>query len=241
MPEQTQSSDESVGSRTSWKYVATFLLSSALPLLSAAAYLIGLAYRTTLHHEFSIPSGLLAATTSDYLVYAYTALVETGLRLIGFTGLMVLSLPVVAVITWRFFSWLERKSEESQRLRIIRAKVNSNGYLKLVGYLCAALTSVVALSYLALFAYGAFLAPYILGERAGKQRATDDLRAYKLGCEKGSGGARFCVDIYHDEKVVASGFVIDSSEKYLAIYESGIVRILPTEGMHFRSKGIVKP
>lgn len=241
MPEQTQSGDERVGNGMSWKFVATFLLSSAIPLLSAAAYLIGLAYRTTYHHEFNIPSGLLAATTSDYLVYAYTALAETGIRLIGFTGLTVMSLPVVAVLTWKFFSWAERKAEESQRLRRVRANVNSSGFLKLIGYLCAILTSVAALSYLALFSYGVFLTPYILGEKAGKQRAIDDASAYELGCEKGSGGARFCIDIYHDEKIVASGFVVDSSDKYLAVYENGTVRILPTEGMHFLSKRIAKP
>lgn len=241
MSQQTQSGDEGVRNGTSWKYVITFLLSSAIPLLSAAAYLIGLAYRTTYHHEFNIPSGLLAATTSDYLVYAYTALAETGIRLIGFTGLAVMSLPVVAVVTWKFFGWAERKAEDSQRLRRVRTKVNSSGFLRLVGYVCAILTSVAALSYMALFTYGVFLAPYVLGQKAGKERALDDVSVYGLGCEKGSGGARFCIDIYHGDKLVASGFVVDSSDKYLAVYENGTVRILPTEGMYFRSERISKP
>jgi hypothetical protein len=54
-----------------------------------------------------------------------------------------------------------------------------------------------------------------------------------LGCKKAQETYRFCSEIRDGESVLARGFIIDSSEKYVAVYDGGTTRTFPVEGKYF--------
>lgn len=211
------------------------MLGIALPIFSGAAYLTGITYHQTYLNAFRIPLNLLTKTTADYFLYAYMAVTEAGLKLLGVSGLIMMVAIMLGAYLWQIFSWIDRKVMQSGHRQWVRSKVQSKPLLRFLGKAMMVPSIVLALGYIGLLFFMLFLAPMMFGHTAGAQRADDDIAIFERGCEKVRRGGPDCNEIFEDGNPVpvARGFIIDSSEKYIAIYDGGTVRTLPVEGKSF--------
>lgn len=211
------------------------MLGVALPIFSGAAYLTGLAYHQTYLNAFHVPQNLMGKTAADYFVYAHMAVTEAGSKLLGITGAILVAAFIFGGFIWEIYGWIDRKVMESSQRQWLRRKVQSKPLLRLVGRLVLIPMIVVSVFYLLLLLFIVFVAPMIFGQITGKQRAEEDIAKFKLGCDRVRQDGPYCNKIFDGASTtpIAYGFIIDSSEQYVAIYESGTVRTFPTQGKTF--------
>ncbi|MGF6272337.1 hypothetical protein ABIB38_000679 [Massilia sp. UYP11] len=216
------------------KFWLPLTLGVAAPLLSGAAYLTGVAYHQAYLNAFRIPLNLLEKSTADYFLYAYMAVAESGMRLLG-SGLVVIAAFIFGAYFWQSLRWVDRKTTQSSQLQWLRSRMRMNPLLRLLGNLVLVPTLVIGFSYLAFALFVLFIMPMMFGQAAGARRAAEDAEVYTLGCDKVQPGIRYCNDVFEagNPTRIASGFIIDSSEKYVAIYESDAVRTIHVEGLRF--------
>lgn len=100
-------------------------------------------------------------------------------------------------------SWLQRPW-----LKELLQNLLASGLL----FLVAPLAIVVSMLFV--------LLPAVLGESAGKDSAARDLALYKKGCA----ATLACAELRRDGQLLASGFLIDSSESHIAIYDVALKR-----------------
>jgi len=203
------------------------MLASVIPIFSGAAYLTGLTYHNAYLYKFGIPENLLGKTAANYFLYAYQAVAESGLRMISITGVAVIGLIIFAIYFWQIIGWLEQVLSQSRWMQKLHEKVRSKPKLRILGKVVIVPVIVMMSSYLFFVVFFVFLAPQIIGHQAGVHRAEEDLLKFNRGCEKNIGIPPLCNEIYDGVQPIANGFVVESSEKYVAIYENGIVRTLP--------------
>jgi hypothetical protein len=79
-------------------------------------------------------------------------------------------------------------------------------------FLVAPLTILVSMLFI--------LLPAVLGESAGKDFAARDLARYNKGCA----ATLACAEVRRDGQILASGFLIDSSELHIVIYDVALNR-----------------
>lgn len=217
------------------KFWLPLTLGVAVPLLSGAAYLTGVAYHQAYLNAFRIPLNLLEKSTADYFLYAYMAVAESGMRLLGFSGLVAIAAFIFGAYFWQSLRWVDRKTTQSSQLQWLRSRMRTKPLLRLLGNLVLVPTLVIGFSYLAFALFVIFIMPMMFGQAAGARRAAEDASVYTLRCDKVQPGVRYCNDVFEEGNPVriASGFIIDSSEKYIAIYESDAVRTIHVEGKRF--------
>ena len=218
------------------KLVLRVGLAGLIPLLTAAAYMAGLSYSQAYLFVFGIPSKLITKSTADYFVHAYMAMSETLLRLIGVTGLAIVGMAVFVIYMWWAVNWLERRVESSQGIQKVREQVRSRPFLRRIRDAIMVPIFAVAVGYLAFASFIVFVLPEGLGQYAGRARALKDLAVFKRGCAQTQKEGPMCNEVYDGEKRIAYGFVIDSSEAYVAVYENGLVRTFPGSGKYFISR-----
>jgi hypothetical protein len=215
------------------KFLVGIAFAAAIPILTGTAYLVGIAYHSAYLRTFRLPQ-LLTKTTADYFLYAYEAFTSSLLRLVGSAGVVLLSMIFLWIVLWRVCNRVGRRIEVSpwsqrqrERFSVVPA-ARAFADAVLLPFLCCLLGG-----YLVIGLLFALILPAYLGERAGKIRAEEEIAVFKKGCIKGSAGPKFCNEIHEGDKLVYRGFVIDGSEKYVAIYENGVARLIPVEGKRF--------
>lgn len=218
------------------KFLMPLALGVAIPIFSGAAYLTGVAYHQAYLNAFRIPQNLIAKSTADYFLYAYMAVAESGMKFFTLSGLAsIIVISIFAVYFFQIFRWIDRKINQSSHIEWLRSRAQSNPVFRTAGKLVIVPTLVIAFGYLALASFIAFIMPMMFGEIAGARRAAEDIAVFQQGCHKPRKDSRYCNELFENGGAapVASGFVIDSSEKYIAIYESGTIRTYPVEGKRF--------
>jgi hypothetical protein len=215
------------------KFLVGIGLAAAIPILTGTAYLVGMAYHSAYLRAFRLPQ-LLTKTTADYFLYAYEAFTSSLLRLVGSAGVVLLSMIFLWIVVWRVCNSVGRRIEVSswsqrQRERLsVAPAARAFADTVILPFLCCLLGGYLVIGLLV-----ALILPAYIGERAGQIRAEEDIAIFQKGCIKGSAGSKFCNEIREGDKLVYRGFVIDGSEKYVAIYENGVARLIPVEGKHF--------
>lgn len=74
--------------------------------------------------------------------------------------------------------------------------------------------------------------PGMFGEVAGMNAAQQDLKKFQKGCAAQKQNERKCQTVILDGKSIAYGFLIDSSEKYLAVFDVDQKRSIVLEREH---------
>lgn len=231
--EQSRVEEMTETSSSPKKLLVPVLLSSAVPVFSGAAYLTGLNYHQTYFFKLGVPPHVIEKSASDYFHYAYMAMTESGMRLVGFTGLAIMAWIVGAVYFWQILAYVDRAVQQSRILRWLRGQVNSNQAGRLIGKVLLVPTLVVGLGYIGLALLLLVLVPPAIGQQAGLYRALEDIAVFEQGCNVRTNMLRQCVEVYEDEKCITKGFVVESSSTFIAIYENNAVRTLPVEGKVF--------
>lgn len=221
------------------KFFFSIALAAAVPILTGAAYLVGYACHRAYLNSFHIPPQLIEKTTADYFLYTYFALVNSSLALLGSTNVVVLALALIVLlfVLWRAFAYLGKRIDASEWARrrrenvVPKPSVLAFADIVILPFLYVALAGYIALALLLIL-----VLPESLGESAGRRIAERDKGAYKLGCDKGrkeSRGRLYCNEIREGAELVSRGFIIDSSDKYVAVYEEGVIKLIPLEGKRF--------
>lgn len=227
------SSDSDVRSKNTNQLLLSFLLASGIPVFSGAAYLTGVSYHYAYLASFAIPEKLISKTTSDMFIYAYTAISEMGVRLMSIAGILLVLWVVAAVYLWQILNSIDVRVQRSSSWFRWRQRLSGKPGVKFLGKLVFVPIFVSALSYIVVALFIVFLLPKMIGQQAGLQRARDDTAFFKKGCSKTVAKGYSCVNVFEDKLLVSSGFVIDSSESYIAIYENAAVRTLPVTNKYF--------
>ena len=215
------------------KFFLSIALAGFVPILTGTAYLVGVEYHRTYLDLLHVPKSLIAKNATDYFLYAHSAFTSSLLVMLSSTALLIVSVAMYAAI-WREANRVVLKFEKSERAVQLQTRMKSSPRAHLFSdvvllpilFSLLAYFSVIGLLF-------ALVLPAYIGEAAGKLQAEKDLSAFNLGCKKAQGTYRFCSEIREGDSVLARGFIIDSSEKYVAVYDEGTTRTLPVEGKHF--------
>lgn len=231
--EQGGVSEDAVRLEKIRKFFLGLALAGFVPMLTGTAYLVGVEYHRTYLDWLHVPKLLIAKSATDYFLYAHSAFASSLLRMLGSTALLIASVGLYSAI-WRLANRLALKVEKSERASRLQTRMRNSPRAHLFSDVILLPILFAGLSYFAVIGLlFALLLPAYIGEAAGKHQAEQDLIAFNLGCKKAEGTYRFCSEIRDGESVLARGFIIDSSEKYVAIYENGTTRTIPLDGKYF--------
>jgi len=231
--QQNTSSDKPAEFAGVRKLVIGSVLATGIPTLTGTAYLVGVAFHTAYLRTFHLPL-LLEKTTADYFLYAWEACTTSLMRLIGSAGVFLLSLIFLWVVFWRLCNKVGQKIENGAWSKRQRERFRTAPGMRvfaetvLLPLLCCVLVGYVVLGLVV-----ALILPAYLGENAGRRRAEEEIAIFKKGCAQNIAASHFCNEIREGDKLVSRGFIIDGSEKYVAVYENGVAKLIPAEDKHF--------
>lgn len=216
--------------------VLAIAFAAVIPILTGAAYLTGTSYHQAYLAAFGIPSKLIGKTTTDFFVYAHSAVTESLLIVITSAFVVVLAVGFIASFTSIVLNRLEKKAGESARIRQIRTRLNGRPSVKLMAeFLFLPALTVIILIYLIFALLFALILPQAIGGATGKQRAKEDRATFLKECPVEVGEHRLCTEIYENDNLVACGYIIDSSPEYIAVFKDGNVRTIPVANKTFVS------
>lgn len=208
------------------------LLPFAVALAVYCIYLVGVAFHQTYLDRFAISAGAFPKDRADYLVYAVEALLhDFGTVLGAVLKPMTLVKVFVALFIAGVFCWamLEAKMALRQRypmgLRYSPSRrVSSAIFFLLVAPLAGTYlvygvpTLVTAITSL----------PILLGVSVANAVAADDMADFNKGCATHSRG-KHCFVLLEGKDTVATGFIIEQSKDTVAMWDNGVVRLLPLD------------
>lgn len=228
------SEESNPSTASTFKVLFRIALGALIPLLTGASYLVGVAYHRAYLDVFRAPSNLINKGTADYFLFAHRAL--TGWMFELLKAPLFWFLIAWAVIVWILIRGVESWSAQSLFVSGVRQRVAGYRRTVAVGKFVLIPTIIVA------FAFYSFLIilfllvmPEVIGSTMGRKDAEEDLKVMRAGCGKVADQRRYCVDFLIKEKLVAKGFVIGASEKYVIIFENGATRTLYNDGGSFTS------
>lgn len=204
--------------------------------LTSAAYLIGVAFHQTYLTALKVPYTLHKKDSSDYFLYAFQALLELfpmwlteSTKLNGAVLIFLISTAwflANLVIEWVSNSELRRRSKN----RTISSK------WQIVGKAALYPTAMIFFAiYIPLLLSIIMLFPVLIGEKMANKVAARDIKSMNIPCDSNQKKQAYCSDIVDGEKTIATGYMIDTSEKYATIFENGRSRSIPIEGREIRA------
>lgn len=223
---------KSLATTINWATFIAFFTST----LTAAAYLTGVAFHQGYLHTYKVSYGLFPKTSSEYFLYAYSAILELVPQFFSFdktTGLLIISAFCALVLIFSLRR-LGKYIDDSVAVAKIRTKVRSAKSFGLVGDLFFyPVLGVVIPLYLLFLLFFLLLAPALVGELGGERAAKREIAAQEGGCAKPKGVNAYCIDILASDKLLARGFIVDMSEKYVAIRVDGLTKTIPIKDRDF--------
>jgi hypothetical protein len=210
----------------SWKVLA--------PLVGAAtvyfAYLVGVAFQQTYLERFGINPGAFPQGHSDYLVLAVLAAMkdlDIVLSAVLKSKALLSAFGTLLVVGAVSFALVEGATALGKHRRT-RPPISTR-------------TKLLAMYLLVLPAGGAYLMfavpasfatvmvlPVQLGVSAAVAITGDDIADYKKGCATHAHG-KHCFNLMEGKEVIATGFIIQQSKDTIALWNNGIVEVLPLE------------
>lgn len=198
-------------------------------LAYGSCYVTGLVYHLTYMSEFDIPPDLFRKTSVEYFFYAYLAWLESmpswldtiagdfgpvALLFLLISGTVGLSAILVA-------------ASAHSGIKRIQIKLQASRMMHLVGALLA-FPLIVTVSLIFLLIALIFLAilPAWIGEQGASKTVARDQAKFSNKCLLSNGKPR-CMDLVEDDKVLATGYVLQASERHIALLTSDGVKIFP--------------
>lgn len=204
--------------------------------LTSAAYLIGITFHQSYLTALKIPYTLHTKNSSDYFLYAFQALLELfPLWLTESTKVSGAILIFLISISWFLANLVVEWVNNSQLSRRGKSR-NISPKWKIVGKAALYPTTMIFLAvYIPLLLSIIMLFPVLIGEKMANKVAARDIAAMSAPCGSNHKKYIYCSDVMDGEKSVATGYIIDTSEKYVTIFENGKSRTIPIEGKEIRA------
>ncbi|SOE92693.1 hypothetical protein SAMN05414139_05450 [Burkholderia sp. D7] len=230
---ETSESEQDKGASTekkdrlaSWKVLA--------PLVGAAtlyfAYLIGITFHQTYLDRFGINPGAFPQGRSDYLVFAVLATMKDLDIVLGAvlkSKALLSAIGTLLVVGVASFALTEGAAELGKRRRG-RPPMGPRTKL-LTMYLLAIPLGGAYLMFAVPAAFATvMILPVELGASAAVAITTNDIADYKKGCAAHPHG-KHCFNLMEGKEAVATGFIIQQSKDTIALWDNGIIKVLPLE------------
>lgn len=204
-------------------------------IATSAIYLIGITYYQTYSTILKIPYALHPKTTPDYFLYAFHAFMELFpawlIESIKIKAvILILILFAIWVITNMFLDWIDTSAWNKRA----KTRIPSAG-LRRIGKAALIPSVILAIFFYApLFCVIVMLLPVSIGEGMGRKAAERDLKITKHNCATIEKSYAYCSTIIQGDKEIATGYIMDASDKYVTIIEDGKTRSIPLEGKEIR-------
>jgi len=226
-PAGDKSPDKSPG-LAGWKVIAP--LASALMVYFA--YLVGVAFHETYLDSFAVSPGVFPKGRADYLVYAVSALLRDLIAVASFlakSGTLLRIVGIFLVVGIASWGFVEGMAALSRRIKGQKRFSAGPQVKSLVVYLVAFPLAGAYLTFAVPTAFATIMViPVELGVSAAKAVAADDTADFKKGCAAHSHGKR-CFTLREGKETVAMGFIIEQSKDTIAMWDNGVVQVLPLE------------
>lgn len=203
------------------------------PALGALAYsffyLTGAVHNETVLHHYGITTGLFPQSPTDQMFTAYGALLQTGLNWINVVKnptiiLSAFALSVLVIAEIALLSWVP----ETKLFKQASSAVEAKRLIRIpISILLTSGSIVIALFALPFAANIFLLAPALAGLNSAELTYNRTDRLYEQGCARAKKLSDSCVAVYDNEKIIAQGFLITSSQTHIALYLDGKTTILP--------------
>ena len=205
-------------------------------LLTATAYLTGVAFQEANLSTLKIPYGLFPKSSPDYFILAFRAVIElfpsefsSPLKNIGAAIAIVAGLFMISAINI-FGEFLGK----SARMKDFQERARTNKLLNFIGKLLfAPAIGLMVLFYVPTAFIILMTIPVVVGLSGGAKAAQSEIASYEGGCAKPKGKGVHCTQIIEGTTPVATGFIIDMSDKYVAIYVDGEAKAIPIKDRDF--------
>jgi hypothetical protein len=203
---------------------------------TAATYLTGMAYHQKYLTYFHVNHGLFQKSSSEYFLFAWRSVVEI------LPGWLILAgadfrVPVVVFAMCLFgilIKMFSQALDRTERMERIRAKTRNSKAFATFGELIFVPTiGLAAIYYVPILLTLVLILPVEIGGIGAKQAAKADMARFEKGCKPVKGNDDFCIQIRETGKMIAHGFVIETSDKFIAIFEDGKARVLPIKEQEF--------
>ncbi|UVE18968.1 hypothetical protein NVV93_06150 [Pseudomonas sp. LS44] len=212
--------------------ISKMLWISTLPTLGAlgysAVYLTGVVYHQTWASHFSAGVGLFEKSTTDYLLYAYAALIHICSNWLNvltdpWIVLSTLGLVFLAVAELVLLTWLP----QTKPFKAAGTTINKNKLLGLPLGVLALSSSITCILLLLPLAANLFLiTPAITGYKAAQLSIEKHELIYSRDCQKAAHRKDYCVRVIDGDNEIARGYLIDSSNDRIALYKDGKSTVL---------------
>lgn len=239
LPEGTTQSTETIDQKSpsaqslNWTS-ALSVLTALVALGSVILHFIGDVSHRQYLKFWGIDPGLFPKSTDWILINGYYSLVTRFIAILDVIFKNLHWLAAAAIVVGFYVAvlltpmgggrgeipaWLKRRPEWVRRL--LRNMFTTALFVGAFPLAMFILTSVMVI-------------PAALGEGAGRATAESELGAFQKGC---TASARPCVEVRKEGHVVATGFVLDSSTSYLAIFDERTQqgRVMPLDNVELVS------
>lgn len=207
-----------------------------LSILTPTAYLTGLVFHQVYMHTLRINYELYPKSSADYFLYAFKSLFEllpawlqiagTDLRVVG----VVLFVSVAIGLINKGGSLLDN----SQWMKRHREKAKTSKAFSLFGeIMLVPIIGLTVIYYIPILLVILMITPVLVGEAAGHKVAIADKAGFEGGCAHPKSKSAFCTQVLEAGKPVALGFVIDVSDKFVAVIDNGVARSIPIKDKEF--------
>jgi hypothetical protein len=208
-----------------WATISTF----AASLGYGACYVTGLVFHQTYLERFQVPIGLFKQSATDYLFFSYQASLEImpdaldtllgDFRPLTFIFLYLAILAGVAKVANNF--------SKRKRTTKFQEKLRGNGKLKAWAEVLLYPTLGTAIfAFVPVLVMLAIFIPAGVGQYAGMKAAKRDAEQFQSHCKE-SKSKVVCMDFMQDDKKLATGYVLQVSDKSVAFVTNEGTQIFP--------------
>ena len=206
---------------------------------SGAVYLVGFVYHTTRLHTVGINPELYPKETADLFVLAYYAwltLVAAALPFLSqeFVGIAAIAVFWIGITTLAVvWNYVERFGWAMHLRNLI---LPTDRWRRAAKVAAIPVMGALLTFYIPVFALVIYAIPVFIGEAAGRRDGQAYLKSAASRCQAPRTVTPSCTEISEGGKVVGYGFVIDASDSYIALVESGRGRSIKREGKEFSTR-----
>jgi len=228
---------QNINAANGWKIPIGHAVTIAISLITFCFYLVGAFLHTQYLDDFHVPGGIYPESPQDIFIFTYLALLEwvaavatavtQEFRLLAaFSGLVVLILLLNEEVGKSF-------AKDGIKLRLWMK--NSHDAGRTAGaFLVLPIMTITATYLLCIGIAIVVIAPPMLGFFGASRMSAADMKNFSGGCSKPAKKSAVCNELYFEGKFIARGFVIDSSENHISLYENGQTITYPLKNFEVR-------
>lgn len=203
----------------SWGLLAK-ILATVGTVGGVVMHVIGYVCHATYLRAWGIDPGLFPKSIDDLAITGYYAFMDRSVTFLSLLETQALSLVGYGSVVVAYFFVLFRFARSDKSDKVLHKLRQTPGWvrdlLKSAGIVAAAFTSLPVALMLVIVV---LVLPAGCGEAVGKVIAEREQEKFSTGCDSALGKQK-CIELHKEGKLIARGFLIDSSTSHIAIFDA---------------------